>query len=155
MPKLTLAPLAAAVLACTLAACTPGPEASEPPSGTAPAPTQSQGPLVTSLQVETHADSARFVLQVTNSGTTPLRVVFSSGQSYDFVVRQGGRELWRWSADMGFTQAVREETWAPGETRTFTEAWRFPAGTRGDFTAVARLTSSTHPAEQTAAFRLP
>lgn len=148
----------AAALLLALAACAPRPTADAPeandPADPAPRAPQAGG-LATSLQVETFPDSVRFVLTVTNAGTAPVTVVFPSGQSYDFVVRADGRELWRWSADMGFTQAVREVPLAPGQTQTFAESWRPPAGTGGQFTAVAQLTSSSHPVERTATFRLP
>jgi hypothetical protein len=143
--------------ACALAAaCTPPP----PPDGmlSPPPPPQtveSTG-LVSSLRVET-GDTVRFTLQVTNPSAAPVAFTFPSGQSYDFAVRPAGAgaEVWRWSAQMGFTQAVRTVTLAPGETWSFGERWTPPPGTRGEFAAVARLTSSDHPVERTATFRLP
>lgn len=115
----------------------------------------SSGPLVSSLQVETGPDSVRFVLQVTNAGPAPVTLEFPNGQSFDFVVTQDGREVWRWSADMMFTQALRSETLAPGETRTFDAMWSPPAGTSGDFVARGFLTAREHRAEQQMSFRLP
>jgi len=112
-------------------------------------------PLVASLTVAPAADGVRLVLQVTNAGTAPLRLAFTSGQRYDFSVLAGERSLWTWSADRGFILAVGEETLAPGETRTYTETWVPPPGTRGELTAVATLTSATHPVERTTTFRLP
>lgn len=115
------------------------------------------GPLVSTLQVETAPDSVRFVLQVTNASAAPVEVRFNTGQTFDFLVRDDrGAEIWRWSADMGFTQALRSETLAPGETRTLSAAWRPGAGLAGrELTAVGRLTSGSHPLERRLAFRLP
>lgn len=115
----------------------------------------STGPLVSSLQVETAADSVRFVLQVTNASEAPVRLEFPSGQSFDFVVTRGGAELWRWSADYVFTQALRSETLGPGETRTYEASWRPPAGTRGELVARGFLTAGGTQAEQQARFRVP
>lgn len=115
----------------------------------------SSGPLVSSLQVETRPDSVRFVLQVTNTGPSPVTLEFPNGQSFDFVVTRDGREAWRWSADRMFTQALRSETLAPGETRTYDAAWSPPAGTAGDFVARGFLTARDHRAEQQTQFRLP
>lgn len=140
---LSLLPLA--VLAACAAAATVAP----PPSG------GSAGPLVSSLQVQTYADSVRFVLQVTNASGAALPVTFPSGQSADFTVSRDGRELWRWSADRGFTQAVRQETLAPGETRTFEASWNPPAGTTGQLVARAVLTSSDQRVQQASYFSLP
>jgi hypothetical protein len=112
-------------------------------------------PLVSSLQVETFPDSVRFALQVTNPGPGTVTLDFPTGQSFDFLVARGGTEVWRWSADQVFTQALRTESLAPGETRTFTAAWEPPAGTRGDFVARGFLTARGTRAEQQAQFRLP
>jgi len=139
-----------------LAACTP-------PAAQAPAPAAGSDagggaaePLVTTLSVEPTADSVRFLLQVTNATQGPLTLDFRSGQSYDFAVSDGGRTVWSWAADMMFTQALRSETLAAGETRAFSERWRPPAELRGRLlTATARLTSSNHPVARTQAFRLP
>ena len=112
-------------------------------------------PLIASLSVQPGADSVRLTLQVTNAGTTPVTLAFSSGQIYDFAVRSGGTNLWTWSADRGFIQALRTETLAAGETRTWSESWTPPRGTSGTLTAVATLTSTSHPVERATEFRLP
>lgn len=113
------------------------------------------GALVSSLQVEPFPDSVRFSLQVTNTGSQPVTLQFPSGQSFDFVVSRGGAELWRWSADRMFTQAVRTETLAPGETRSFDAAWQPPVGTSGELVARGFLTARGETAEQQARFSLP
>ncbi|HWK90018.1 MAG TPA: BsuPI-related putative proteinase inhibitor [Longimicrobium sp.] len=150
MPRLPLRTPLVLAAAALLGGC--------PPPAPTPMPDPSQaaaGPLVSSLQVQPSGDSVRLVLQVTNATSSPLELGFSSGQSYDFAVSAGGREVWRWSADMGFTQAIRSETLAPGQTLSFAETWTPPPGLTGELTATARLTSSTHPVERTAVFRLP
>jgi hypothetical protein len=145
--RATLLPLACLLLA----GCARPPS---PAAGTLAPPAAQAAGLVSSLRVQT-GDTVAFTLQVTNPSAAPLSFAFPSGQSYDFAVRAAGGEVWRWSADRGFTQAVRTLTLAPGETWTFGERWTPPAGTRGEFTAVARLTSSDRPVERTATFRLP
>jgi Intracellular proteinase inhibitor len=141
------------LLAALAAACTrPLPP---PPDGMLPPPEPPRPALVTSLHVETAGDTVLLRLRVTNPYQAPVRVTFPSGQTYDFAVLAGGRELWRWSADRGFTAAVQELTIEPGATWEFGERWVRPAGVRGELTAVGRLASSTHPVERTAAFRTP
>ena len=139
-----------------LAACTPpGAQAPAPAAGS-DAGGGAAGPLVSTLSVEPTADSVRLLLQVTNATQGPLTLDFRSGQSYDFAVSDGGRTVWTWSADMMFTQALRSETLAPGETRSYRESWRPPAELRGrTLTATARLVSTSHPVARTQAFRLP
>jgi hypothetical protein len=58
-----------------------------------------------------------------NTGETPLRVEFASGQRFDLVVRQRGALVWRWSHDKAFVQVVQEVTLRPGEALTFRAAW--------------------------------
>lgn len=135
-----------AALLLLAAACVPAAPGGEP------AP---DGPLVSSLSVRTGEGDVRFLLQITNASERPVTATFSSGQSYDFTVRQQGRELWRWSAGTGFTQALREVTIAPGETLEFEERWTAPAGATGELEAEAAFTSSSHPLRQGAVFRLP
>ena len=147
--------LAVAAMAFIAAAC-------RPPVAAAPAPSPADDaaggsePLVVTLQTDAAADSVRFTLQVTNASAQAVTLRFSSGQSYDFSVRDGATEVWRWSGEMMFTQALRAETLAPGETRSWSEVWRPAAALRGrTLTATARLASTSHPAERTQSFRLP
>jgi hypothetical protein len=112
-------------------------------------------PLAVSFQIQA-GDSVAFLLQATNTTRAPLAIQFPSGQSYDFSVEDAGRTVWRWSEGMMFTQMVRNETLAPGETRTYREVWHPAASLRGkSLTATARLTSSNHAAVRTQTFRLP
>lgn len=134
-----------------LPACTPP----APPSQDAmPSPAPQQ--LVSSLSVETRADTVLFALRITNPHDAPVSVVFPTGQTYDFAVRDAaGRQLWRWSADRGFTQAVQTRPIAPAATWEFGERWVRPAGVTGELTATGRLASTSHPVELTSAFRAP
>lgn len=111
--------------------------------------------LLPSLQVTTSGDSVHLLLQVTNAGSAAMELQFRSGQTYDFAVLQGERELWRWSNDQMFTMALRSERWEPGETRRYEAVWRPAPGTRGDFVAVGQVTAHNEPVEQRASFRLP
>ena len=149
-------PLLALAVLC--AACAPAVPSSAPaPSGGVPGSAEDRvtAPLVSSLSVAPAGDSVRMTLQVTNAGAQPVRLQFRDAQVYDFVVSGNGREAWRWSADRGFAQALRSETLAAGETRSWSETWRPAAGSRGEFTAMARLVSTSHPVETSTRFRLP
>jgi hypothetical protein len=113
------------------------------------------GPLLPSLQATTHGDSVQFVLQVTNVSEAPVRLEFTSGQTYDFAVQAGGREVWRWSADQMFTQALHARVVAPGETLTYAAAWRPGPGRTGEHTVVGSLVARNHPVRQAMYFRIP
>ena len=137
--------LAIAVLGL-LAGCAPPEPAAAPTGGS---------PLLASVHASTFgSDSAVFALQVTNTASAPLRLEFNSGQQFDFVVSSGAREVWRWSAGQMFTQALRSETLAPGETETYTATWAPLPGSAGEYTVRALLTARNAPVEQTTRFRL-
>ena len=91
-----------------------------------PAPPRS--PLAVSVATDKAiyrpGEPVRFTLTVTNTGATPATVMRSSGQRYDFIVRSSdGGEVWRWSRGRFFTQALEEDTIAPGRSLTFVETW--------------------------------
>lgn len=138
MPRLTIVSLALLLAGCTAAAVAPSAGA----------------PLATSLQAEPRSDTVRFVLQVTNVKDRPVVLDFTSGQEYDFAVLQEGREVWRWSAGRMFTQALRADTLAPGETRTYRAGW-VPGDARGDLTVRGELRSGSHPVAEEIGFRVP
>lgn len=96
----------------------------------------------------------RLILTVTNASAAPVDLAFRSGQSFDFVVLRNEQELWRWSGDQMFTQAIRDETLAAGETLTYEATWRPPAGTGGELVARGILTTQ-NPVQQETVFRLP
>ncbi len=113
------------------------------------------GPLLPSLQASAVGDSVHFAFQITNTSSQPVELRYRNGQSYDFLVLRGEMEVWRWSSDQMFTQALRQEQLQPGETLEFEESWRVPTGLRGELIAVGRLTSENRSVEQRAHFRLP
>jgi Intracellular proteinase inhibitor len=153
MPKLALWSLLAPALLAAFAACSPPPPET-PRADAGPAPRGGE-PLVASLQVNPAGDSVRLVLQVSNAGTAPVALTFPSGQTFDFSVSQGGREVWRWSADRSFTQVLRETSVAAGATERYEAAWRPAAGTHGAFVARGWITAQQVRAEQSTAFTLP
>ena len=92
---------------------------------------------------------------VKNASATPVKVVYPSGQKYDFVVADSGtgKTVWSWSANKSFVQALGEETIPGGGTLTFVEKWTPPK--RGLYLAHALLTSTSHRAEAYTAVVVP
>jgi hypothetical protein len=111
------------------------------------------GALASTLQAEAFTDSVRFSLQVTNTSAGPVHLTFPSSQLFDFVVFQHGREVWRWSADRMFAQAIHEVTLAPGETRAFDAVWT-GAGRRGELEVHAVMMGRPYRLEQQTRFHL-
>jgi hypothetical protein len=154
---MTASPFRTLALAATLMAATAGcnPPEGPPPSDPAPAASAAGRPLASSLHVEAAADSVGLTFSITNVTEAPLPLTFNSGQAIDFSIHRGSEELWRWSANRMFTQAIREESLAPGETKVYTATWQPPAGTRGPLTARAELKDRTHRPRPSTTFTLP
>ena len=97
----------------------------------------------------------KFTLHVANRAEKNVELMFPSGQTHDFVVRDSaGREVWRWSEGRMFTQALQSKAISGGEEATYEEAWS--AGKHvGRFTVEATLRSTNHVVAHTQAFVLP
>lgn len=67
--------------------------------------------------------AVRVALRLTNNTGRAEKLTFASGQQYDFWVTDGDKEIWRWSEDRVFTQAIEERTLGPQESLTLAESW--------------------------------
>ena len=123
---------------------------------TAPVPHNSaSGPnLATTLDVSV-AKGVTLALHVTNKTDSKVEIRFPSGQTHEFVILDAtGREVWRWSVDRMFTQALQTRLLDSEETFTVEGRWD-PEALTGKFTAVAKLTSTTHQVEKRVDFTIP
>lgn len=114
-------------------------------------------PLAASLDVSIKpgAREVQFALHVTNRADKNVELMFPSGQTHDFVVKDdAGREVWRWSEGRMFTQALQSKLLGGSETATYRDSWNAGART-GRFTVVATLRSTSHDVVQVAEFTLP
>lgn len=118
----------------------------QPPSkdsdGGKPAPVEGRSAVLPAVSLKTDkktykaGDPITITLTVKNTRKAPLRLAFSSGQKYDFVVQRGkkdprGETVWQWSRGKMFTQALTSFELAPGKTQTYTEKFD-PAGPQND-----------------------
>jgi hypothetical protein len=118
------------------------------------APTEHADQLATSLNVSVER-GVQFAFHVTNNSEKGIELRFPSSQTHDFVVLDSvGREVWRWAGDRMFTSAMQTKMLGARETMKVEEDWD-PAGKKGKFTVVAKLTSRNHPLEEKAEFALP
>jgi hypothetical protein len=74
-------------------------------------------------------DRVSFTYTVTNTGSRPRTLRFSSGRQFDAIVRaadRGGRDrfVWQLTENRRYFQALTEWTLRPGERKTFTETWQ-------------------------------
>jgi len=135
-------------------ACGPRAHSNEAASNTTQHVTDSGAVLATSLNVSI-GGGVQFAFHVTNNGEKGIELRFPSSQTHDFVVLDSlGREVWRWAGDRMFTSAMQTKMLGVRETMKVEEDWD-PAGKKGRFTVVAKLTSRNHPLEEQAEFAVP
>ena len=80
------------------------------------------------LAVRKTDESLVVTYTVANVSGATLRFYYNDGQQYDFTLSGRGREIWRWSAEMAFTQATWEDSLAPGASIVVEERLPWPAG---------------------------
>lgn len=111
--------------------------------------------LVGTVEVKVSPSSVRLVLHVTNTGEAPLELHFSTSQRYDFIVETAtGEEVWRWSNDMAFMQALSQDTLPAGGSWAMDAVWD-PGDRSGEYVATGVLTAREHELRQSTAFQLP
>ncbi|HEY8418805.1 MAG TPA: BsuPI-related putative proteinase inhibitor [Limnochordales bacterium] len=88
------------------------------------------------------------VLAAMATGQEDAVARFRDGQTYDFIVMQDGREVWRWSHDRAFHQAAHERRFPAGELVVFTAVWdgRDAAGRQVTGTVEVRGVLTADPA---------
>jgi hypothetical protein len=79
----------------------------------------------------------RFTLRLTNVTGKTEQLTFPTGQRYDFWVMDGDEEVWRWSDDRVFTQAITNASIETQGTLVLTENWT--PDRSGDFEAFGEL----------------
>lgn len=110
--------------------------------------------LATTLDVRV-SNGVTIALHVTNKTDSKVELRFPSGQTHELVVLDAsGQEIWRWSAERMFTQSLQTHLLDSDETFTVEGRWD-PGARSGKFTAIAKLTSTTHLVEKQVDFTLP
>ena len=104
-----------------------GMASTQPPEASENLPQKPGSQLIMELQTRRIATSDGpawvFVLGAVNPGDSTIGLTFPTGQVYDFVVLQEGREVWRWSADRVFHQAISHRSFPPAALELFVEVW--------------------------------
>ena len=103
-----------------------------------------------SLDVTVGPNAVSFSFTVTNTGDDPVDLQFTDGCKADFVVRQDGRERWRYSDGRMFVQVLSTDTLESGEGVTYDCDW--DAHSEGSFTAEAELQARNKECTATRSF---
>ncbi len=129
---------AIAVLGITVLAGCPGIDggtyAPGSPSAT-PTPQPISFALSTDKTTYASGETVRFTMTVRNNTTESQTLSFNSGQTFDIIATgatDSAEPAWRWSDGLLFTQAMRDETLAAGESKTYNAAWN-GKNARGEF----------------------
>jgi len=68
-------------------------------------------------------------MTVANPFNEPVTLQFTSGQTYDFIIRDGtGLKAWQWSDGRVFTMALQQRELAAGESYEVSARWTVPEG---------------------------
>lgn len=111
--------------------------------------------LLTSLQATTVADSAYFLLQVTNTDSVPVALEFATEPTFYFLVRRGDLLLWNSAPELSPLGGVTIDTLRAGATRSFQASWTLPIGLRGTLTVTGVVHDRRQPLVQSTEVRVP
>ena len=68
-------------------------------------------------------------MTVANPFDEPVTLRFTSGQTYDFIIRDSaGQKVWQWSDGKVFTMALQQRELAAGESYEVSARWTVPQG---------------------------
>lgn len=73
------------------------------------------GTLEPSLNVTKVNNRYELEFRIKNQTEEPQTLYFTSGQKFDFVIKQDEKLIYRYSRDMNFTMAIEEKTLKQGE----------------------------------------
>jgi hypothetical protein len=86
-----------------------------------------------------------WALTLENRGRSAVTLRFSNGKEGDVALSQGGREVYRWSANRLFSQALRELSLGAGQGHTFKLEEKSLGAPPGDYDLVAEVASDPSP----------
>lgn len=105
-----------------------------------------------SLALTVDSSAIEFAFTVENTGRDVVDLTFRSAKKADVTVSEDGVEVWSWSEERMFTQAIQTETLASGETFTHVMIWDDPSP--GEYTATASLEATNASVVKRAEFEI-
>ncbi len=116
--------------------------AADPPAGIVYAPPTVT--LTTGKLSYAPGESIDWRYTLYNGNDQPLVLTFTSGQTYDLILRQGSKIVARWSTGKMFTDVMSTRTVMMGETMELEGSWRLPSELEiGTYDLEFVLTSTT------------
>jgi hypothetical protein len=104
--------------------------------------------IVTKLEVSKQNDAIVFHLRVENHHNERVKLVFSSGKTYEMIVKnEQGTTVYDSSQGKMYTQAFQEKTIEAGEEISWEDTWRKPKLSPGTYEVQAKVVPiETEPA---------
>lgn len=75
------------------------------------------------VKAEQEGDKIDFTFQLVNKNKNTVDLTFSSSQQFDIKLSHGNQLIYQYSHEQMFSQALVEESLAPGEMKKWTETW--------------------------------
>ncbi|QSW98362.1 BsuPI-related putative proteinase inhibitor [Haloterrigena alkaliphila] len=94
-----------------------------------------------------------FAFTVTNAGSEPVELQFSDACKAEFVVRDGDREVWRYTEGRLFAQMLSREDLEPDGSSTYEAEWERPR--TGEYTVTAELRTQEASCEARTSVTVP
>ncbi|MSS72377.1 MAG: hypothetical protein EXS64_12935 [Candidatus Latescibacteria bacterium] len=82
--------------------------------------------LTTDREAYAPGDSVFVRYRLTNATRETLKLVFPSGQRYDFILEGPQGKVWQWSDGKAFTAAVGTQSFTPGDSVVVRETFAIP-----------------------------
>ncbi|WP_445486647.1 BsuPI-related putative proteinase inhibitor [Niallia sp. 03133] len=96
------------------------------PSFVGDAEAQTSNQLVLAIHAAARTDEAEIQLKLSNLDDRPKKLRFSSSQKYEIIIKsETEEEVYRYSLNKAFLQAIQEMTIKPHETYTWKENWNY------------------------------
>ncbi|MDR7435620.1 MAG: S-layer homology domain-containing protein [Armatimonadota bacterium] len=80
--------------------------------------------LVADKTIYNAGEEVNLTFTITNTTSEIVKFEFANGQEYDFIIRQDGQEIARWSLGKAFTEVEKTLPLAPGKSFQYTTKWR-------------------------------
>ncbi|MFT8323389.1 MAG: BsuPI-related putative proteinase inhibitor [Bacillus sp. (in: firmicutes)] len=103
--------------------------------------------LLFTIHAITRTDEVELQLKLSNLGNQPKKLHFSSSQKYEISIKsEMGEEVYRYSLNKAFLQAIQDMTLKPNESYRWKEKWDYKNNGKrveaGDYTVEAVLAST-------------
>ncbi len=100
------------------------------------------------IKIELETDKEKYkvgekieaTLSLVNKEDVKEEIFFNNGQRYDFILKKGTEEVWRWSKGKMFIMATGTVNLAPGEERSYSDKLELEEQDPGEYELIGIIT---------------